>query len=190
MPAVAKPKNTHAPNDPTMFDGQALAPHGSQEQYYKLMLQQKRMELATSGLSADERKVIQQPSDLDMLTAKILVKLKVMADHDPYLNTLRAITGKEGREDIAEDLAVRHYNKHITDYYVGGVVDSEFTGAVVGGRDATRRDLAAATTEGAPKAGVYGSRGLTKAAFNPPATPDVGAILSPILDLFFARRAA
>ena len=183
MPSVAKPKNTSAPNDPTMFDGQALAPHGSQEQYYKLMLQQKRMELATSGLSADERKVIQQPSDLDMLTAKILVKLKVMADHDPYLNTLRAITGKEGREDIAEDLAVRHYNKHITDYYVGGVVDSEFTGEVVTGRNATRTALAEKTTNAAAKAGVYGSRGLTKSAFEPAQVPDIVASLKGLLGL-------
>ena len=142
MPVVAKPKNTHAPNDSTIYDGQATA-HGSQEQYYRLKLQQKRMEMATSGLTEAEREVMTQPSDLDMLTAKILVKLKTFSDHDPYLNTLRAITGKESREDIAEDLATRHYNKHITDYYVGQVVDSDFTGGVVDGRNGVRQGLIA-----------------------------------------------
>jgi len=171
MPVVAKPKNSHAPNDPTIYDGQATA-HGSQEQYYKLKLQQKRMEMATSGLTREEREVMTQPSDLDMLTAKILVKLKTYSDHDPYLNTLRAITGKESREDIAEDLATRHYNKHITDYYVSQVVDSDFTGGVVNGRNGVRaglinqvlgapdgsgRRLATVTAGGGAAAGIAGA---------------------------------
>jgi hypothetical protein len=148
MPSVAKPKNTHAPNDPTAVDGQAMT-HGSQEQYYKLMLQDLKIKKATAGLSKAEVAVIDQPSDLDMLTAKILVKLKTFADHDPYLNTLRAITGKEGREDIAEDLAVRHYNKHITDYYVSEVVDSDFTRGVVNGRRDVRNSLGGIIRSGA-----------------------------------------
>ena len=175
MPAVAKPKNSHAPNDPTLYDGAALAPHGSQEQYYKLLLQKERMDRATGGLSAAEKAVVQQPSDLDMLTAKILVKLKTMADHAPYLNTLRAITGKESREDIAEDLATRHYNKHITDYYVAGVVDSAFTGQVIGGRGNVRRALRGQVLAGGGDAMLGG--GLTHAAPTP-ADATVGGLLT------------
>jgi hypothetical protein len=154
--------------------------HGSQEQYYKLLLQQKKMELATAGLSKAEQSVINQPSDLDMLTAKILVKLKTFSDHDPYLNTLRAITGKEGREDIAEDLAVRHYNKHITDFYVSEVVDSGFTAGVVNGRSAIRNAVKSLTNAGGDKAtgGAFLYGGLTHS----------GAFVAPSADLLAAVR--
>ena len=182
MPSVAKPKNTHAPNDPTALDGAAMT-HGSQEQYWKLKLQQERMTLATAGLSEAEKKVINQPSDLDMLTAKILVKLKTFADHDPYLNTLRAITGKESREDIAEDLAVRHYNKHITDYYVSEVVDSSFTAGVVNGRQAVRGALQ----------GVALAAGGTKATgggFQYGGLAHAGTFAAPGADALAALRAA
>jgi hypothetical protein len=105
-----------------------------------------------------------------MLTAKILVKLKTMADHAPYLNTLRAITGKESREDMAEDLATRHYNKHITDYYVSGVVDSGFTKDVVDGRSGGRTALAGAVLRaaGAGADPAFGG-GLTHAGYQAPA---------------------
>jgi hypothetical protein len=135
-PAVAKPKNTRAPNDPTIYDNTKVG--SLQDEYYRIKLLQMKMDNATEGLSEKEKKVMKQPSDLDMLTAKILIKLKTYADHDPLLNTYRAITGKEGREEIAQDLATRHYNKYITDHYIGKVVNSDFTGKVVEGRDGVR----------------------------------------------------
>ena len=139
--AIAKPKNTRAPNDPTLYDNMRVG--SVQDEYYRMKLLQMKMETATAGLSAREQEVMKQPSDLDMLTAKILIKLKTMADHDPYLNTYRAITGKESREDIAQDLATRHYNKHITDFYIGQVVNSDFTAKVVKGRDTVRNGFKA-----------------------------------------------
>lgn len=137
-PAVAKPKNTKAPNDPTIYDNTKVG--SLQDEYYRIKLLQMKMDNATAGLSEAEKAVMKQPSDLDMLTAKILIKLKTMADHDPYLNTYRAITGKESREEIASDLATRHYNKHITDHYIGQVVNSDFTKDVVSGRDTVRSE--------------------------------------------------
>jgi hypothetical protein len=168
-PAVAKPKNTRAPNDPTIYDNTKVG--SLQDEYYRIKLLQMKMDNATAGLSEAEKAVMKQPSDLDMLTAKILIKLKTMADHDPYLNTYRAITGKEGREEIASDLATRHYNKHITDHYIGQVVNSDFTSNVVAGRDGVRSKA---------KAAVLGANGLTTQTVGGGAAPDV---LKAFLDL-------
>lgn len=145
MSAVAKPKNTKAPNDPTIYDNMKIG--SLQDEYYRIKLLQMKMDNATAGLSDKEKEVMKQPSDLDMLTAKILVKLKTYSDHDPLLNTYRAITGKEGREEIAQDLATRHYNKHITDFYIGQVVNSDFTGKVVKARDTIRTGLGASVLQ-------------------------------------------
>jgi len=144
-PAIAKQKNNKAPNDPTVFDNMSMG--NLQNEYYRIKLLKMKMEDATQGLSEKEQEVMKQPSDLDMLTAKILLKLKTLADHDPHLNTYRAITGKESREEIASDLATRHYNKFITDKYIGELVNSQFTNNVVSGRDGVRRDLGAAVLE-------------------------------------------
>lgn len=173
-PAVAKPKNTKAPNDPTIYDNTKVG--SLQDEYYRIKLLQMKMDNATAGLSAKEKEVMKQPSDLDMLTAKILIKLKTYADHDPLLNTYRAITGKEGREEIAQDLATRHYNKHITDLYIGKVVNSDFTANVVKGRDTVRTSLVGDVLTGGSK------DGLTKPDQGS-APPDVLATLKTLLGI-------
>jgi len=175
--AVAKPKNTKAPNDPTIYDNTKVG--SVQDEYYRMKLLQMKMDNATQGLSDKEKDVMKQPSDLDMLTAKILIKLKTMADHDPYLNTYRAITGKESREEIAQDLATRHYNKHITDHYIGQVVNSDFTAKVVGGRDGVRKGLAG---------GVLGADKLTSTEASDSKAVDVVQSLTGVFDMFFPRR--
>ena len=156
-PAVAKPKNTKAPNDPTIYDNTKIG--SLQDEYYRIKLLQMKMDNATAGLSDKEKEVMKQPSDLDMLTAKILIKLKTLADHDPYLNTYRAITGKEGREEIAADLATRHYNKYITDHYIGQVVNSSFTENVVKSRNGVRDGFGKGGTKS-----VLGADGPTNTA--------------------------
>jgi hypothetical protein len=175
-PAVAKPKNTRAPNDPTIYDNTKIG--SLQDEYYRIKLLQMKMDNATAGLSAKEKEVMKQPSDLDMLTAKILIKLKTMADHDPYLNTYRAITGKESREEMAADLATRHYNKHITDHYIGQVVNSDFTKDVVDGRDGVRAKFKA----GGASAVLTGA-GLTAAGVAADAPVDIVAALRTALGL-------
>ncbi len=167
MSAVAKPKNTKAPNDPTIYDNMKIG--SLQDEYYRIKLLQMKMDNATAGLSDKEKEVMKQPSDLDMLTAKILVKLKTYSDHDPLLNTYRAITGKEGREEIAQDLATRHYNKHITDFYIGKVVNSDFTAKVVENRDTVRTGLGGT---------VLGADGLTKREAGGGAPPDLVALFA------------
>lgn len=140
MPAVAKPKNTKAPNDPTIYDNTKVG--SLQDEYYRIKLMNLKMEQATAGLSQREQEVMKQPSDLDMLTAKVLVKLKTFSDHDPLLNTFRAITGKESREEMAADLATRHYNKYITDHYIGKVLNTTKAGEIVSARDTVRGSFA------------------------------------------------
>jgi hypothetical protein len=161
--AVAKPKNTKAPNDPTLYDQTKVS--NLQDEYYRIKLMKLKMEEATQGLSAKEQEVLKQPSDLDMLTAKILVKLKTYADHDPYLNTFRAITGKESREEIAQDLATRHYNKVITDKYIGQLMNTTKASSIVDSRSTIRSGYttggsAVLGADGLPTSDFTGDRGL------------------------------
>ena len=116
----ASMKNSKAPAIKTHYD--ILSSKNSQDEYYKLMIQEKRMEKARGSLSQDEKNALELASDLDILTCKILVKLKVLPDFHPELNTMRALTGMESREDIAKSLAEKHYNKAIVDRFVGKYV--------------------------------------------------------------------
>ena len=116
-------KNSKAPAVKTHYD--LLQGDDSQQEYYKLKVQQLRMDKASSSLTAEEKSAMELASDLDVLTCKILVKLKILPDFHPELNTMRAITGMESREDIARELAVKHYNKAVVDRFVKKYVSVE-----------------------------------------------------------------
>lgn len=116
-------KNSRAPAQKTDYD--ILGGGDSQSEYYKLKIAKLRMENAASSLSQPEKRAMELASDLDVLTAKILVKLKLLPDFHPELNTMRAITGMEDRENIARELAVKHYNKAVVDRFVRKYVSVE-----------------------------------------------------------------
>jgi hypothetical protein len=122
-------RNSKAPAVKTHYD--LLDAGDSQNEYYKLKIQQLRMEKAQSSLSAEEKQAMNLASDLDVLTCKILVKLKILPDFHPELNTMRAITGMESREDIARELAVKHYNKAVVDRFVKKYVSVEGVNTVL-----------------------------------------------------------
>ena len=129
MPTVM---NTHAPTVATDYD--VLGGRNSMGEYYKLKLEKERIDnVMTQGfLNADEKKALMLSSDLDILTTKILAKLKVESDYSPLLNTMRALTGHEDRADIARELATRHYNKSVTDHFVNKFVNIEKTNDLLG----------------------------------------------------------
>lgn len=122
-------KNSKAPAVKTHYD--LLDGGDSQNEYYKLKVQQLRMDKASSSLTAEEKTAMELASDLDVLTCKILVKLKILPDFHPELNTMRAITGMESREDIARELAVKHYNKAVVDRFVKKYVSVEGVNTVL-----------------------------------------------------------
>jgi len=122
-------KNSKAPAVKTHYD--LLDAGDSQNEYYKLKVQQLRMDKASSSLNAEEKQAMELASDLDVLTCKILVKLKILPDFHPELNTMRAITGMESREDIARELAVKHYNKAVVDRFVKKYVSVEGVNTVL-----------------------------------------------------------
>lgn len=119
--------NKRAPTVPSHYD--ILSPKSSMEEYYRLKIDDLRTQKAEASglLSAKEKEALQMTSDLDLLTTKILVKLKVLSDYDPLLNTMRSLTGHEDRQDIARELAVRHYNKSVTDHFVSQFVTTSNT---------------------------------------------------------------
>jgi hypothetical protein len=129
MPTVV---NKKAPTVATDYD--LLGGRDSMAEYYKLKLEELRSEkISDAGfLSEPEKKALQMTSDLDILTTKVLAKLKVLSDYDPVLNTMRALTGHEDRSDIARELATRHYNKSVTDHFVGKFVDVGRTDRLLG----------------------------------------------------------
>jgi hypothetical protein len=122
-------KNSKAPAVKTHYD--LLEGADSQNEYYKLKVQQLRMEKASSSLTNEEKQAMELASDLDVLTCKILVKLKILPDFHPELNTMRAITGMESREDIARELAIKHYNKAVVDRFVKKYVSVEGVNTVL-----------------------------------------------------------
>lgn len=134
--------NKKAPTVATDYD--ILGGRDSMAEYYKIKLEKQRSKEAGAQLSDIERRALEMPSDLDILTTKILVKLKVLSDYDPLLNTMRALTGHEDRTDIARELATRHYNKSVTDHFVGQFVSTTQTSQLLGalGRDRTDADFA------------------------------------------------
>jgi hypothetical protein len=122
-------RNSKAPSVKTHYD--LLEGGDSQNEYYKLKVQQLRMDKASSSLTSEEKQAMELASDLDVLTCKILVKLKILPDFHPELNTMRAITGMESREDIARELAVKHYNKAVVDRFVKKYVSVEGVNTVL-----------------------------------------------------------
>jgi len=179
--AVSSMKNSKAPTTPTHYD--IMGGNDSQSEYYKLKIQQLRMEKASNGLNASEKEALQLASDLDVLTAKILVKLKVLPDFHPELNTMRAITGQESREEIARELAIKHYNKAVVDRFVKKYVSVEGVDSVLndqqsGGRSRIGQALGLSgggldeAWSGSPSftAGTWG----TLAGLLPKAVSDVG----------------
>jgi len=124
--------NKKAPTVATDYD--LLSGRDSMAEFYKLQLEDLRSKkIAAAGfLSAKEQEALTLTSDLDILTTKILCKLKVLSDYDPTLNTMRALTGHEDRTDIARELATRHYNKSVTDYFVSQFVDTTRTNTLLG----------------------------------------------------------
>lgn len=124
--------NKKAPTVATDYD--LLGGRDSMAEYYKLKLEELRAEKigAAGFLSPKEKEALQLTSDLDILTTKVLAKLKVLSDYDPMLNTMRALTGHEDRADIARELATRHYNKSVTDHFVSKFVDTDRTNRLLG----------------------------------------------------------
>ena len=124
--------NKKAPTVATDYD--LLGGRDSMAEYYKLKLEELRAEKigAAGFLSPKEKEALQLTSDLDILTTKVLAKLKVLSDYDPILNTMRALTGHEDRADIARELATRHYNKSVTDHFVSRFVDTNRTNKLLG----------------------------------------------------------
>jgi hypothetical protein len=124
--------NKKAPTVATDYD--LLSGRDSQAEYYKLMLEGLRSKKINEAgfLSPSEQKALELTSDLDILTTKVLAKLKVLSDYDPTLNTMRALTGHEDRSDIARELATRHYNKSVTDHFVSKFVDTDRTNRLLG----------------------------------------------------------
>jgi hypothetical protein len=130
-------KNSKAPAVKTHYD--LLDAGDSQNEYYKLKVQQLRMDKASSSLNEEEKRAMELASDLDVLTCKILVKLKILPDFHPELNTMRAITGMESREDIARELAVKHYNKAVVDRFVKKYVSVEGVNTVLNAQQTNLR---------------------------------------------------
>ena len=124
--------NKKAPTVATDYD--ILGGRDSMAEYYKLKLEELRADKVSAAgfLSPKEKEALQLSSDLDILTTKVLAKLKVLSDYDPTLNTMRALTGHEDRADIARELATRHYNKSVTDHFVSKFVDTNRTNALLG----------------------------------------------------------
>ena len=122
--------NKKAPAVGTDFD--LLGGKDSQAEYYKLKLEEMRIKNAEGTLTSGETQALKQMSDLDVLTVKILAKLKVLSDYDPELNTMRALTGHDDRSDIARELATRHYNKAVTDHFVSKFVNVDKTNQLLG----------------------------------------------------------
>jgi hypothetical protein len=124
--------NKKAPTVATDYD--LLGGRDSMQEFYKLQLEDLRSrKIAEAGfLSAEETTALKMTSDLDILTTKILAKLKVLSDYDPTLNTMRALTGHEDRVDIARELATRHYNKSVTDHFVSKFIDTSRTNRLLG----------------------------------------------------------
>jgi len=142
MSETAGMANKKAPAVGTKYD---IGGGDSQAEYYKLKIAELRLNNAMkSGLSAAEKKAMELSSDLDMLTAKILVKLKILPDFHPELNTMRAITGMESREDIARELAVKHYNKAVVDRFVSKYVSVGGANDVLDEQQSSLRDKIAA----------------------------------------------
>ena len=133
MPTVM---NKRAPTVATDYD--VLGGRDSMAEYYKLKLEEQRVAnvMKQGFLSEGEKDALSLSSDLDILTTKILAKLKVESDYSPLLNTMRALTGHEDRADIARELATRHYNKSVTDHFVSKFVDIERTNNLLGFSDA------------------------------------------------------
>ena len=135
MPETAGMSAKKAPAVGTHYD---MGAPDSAAEYYKLRIAEIRMANASNSLNDGEKQALKLSSDLDVLTVKILVKLKLLPDFHPELNTMRAITGMESREDIARELAVKHYNKAVVDRFVkkyvsvdgaNSVLDTQQTGA-------------------------------------------------------------
>jgi hypothetical protein len=124
--------NKKAPAVATDYD--LLSGRDSMAEFYKLQLEDLRSrKIAAAGfLSPKEQEALTLTSDLDILTTKILCKLKVLSDYDPLLNTMRALTGHEDRMDISRELATRHYNKSVTDHFVSQFVDTSKTNSLLG----------------------------------------------------------
>jgi hypothetical protein len=165
MPETAGMANKKAPAVKTDYD--LLAGADSQAEYYKLKIAEMRMKNAASGLTKAEKKAMELASDLDVLTAKILVKLKILPDFHPELNTMRAITGMEAREDIARELAVKHYNKAVVDRFVSKYVSVAGANDVLDEQQSSVRDaIAGSLGYAAPSATTGGDGKFAKGAFD------------------------
>ena len=157
MPTVM---NKRAPTVATDYD--VLGGRDSMAEYYKLKLEELRTERVKDQgfLSPSEKDALMLTSDLDILTTKILAKLKVESDYSPLLNTMRALTGHEERADIARELATRHYNKSVTDHFVSKFVDIDRTNNLLGfgaggrGTEGERQRLAGSIGGGNSWAGL------------------------------------
>ena len=157
MSETAGMANKKAPAVGTKYD---LAAGDSQSEYYKLKIAELRLNNAMkSGLTAAEKKAMELSSDLDMLTAKILVKLKILPDFHPELNTMRAITGMESREDIARELAVKHYNKAVVDRFVSKYVSVGGANDVLDEQQTQVRDAIAKKLNYQPATSTQGGNG-------------------------------
>ena len=157
MSETAGMANKKAPAVGTKYD---LGASDSQNEYYKLKIAQLRLDNAMkSGLTKAEKKAMELSSDLDMLTAKILVKLKILPDFHPELNTMRAITGMESREDIARELAVKHYNKAVVDRFVSKYVSVGGANDVLDEQQTSVRDAIAGSLGYAVASSTQGGNG-------------------------------
>jgi len=125
MPKVTETGNTShlghktAPNTATHYD--FMGASDPKSEYYRLKLNQLKLEANKHALTDAEQKALQLNSDLDLLETKTLAKLKVKSDME--MAPLRAVSGHESREDIARWMAERYFNKKTVDEVVNGVMN-------------------------------------------------------------------
>ena len=132
----------HAPNTATVNDFM-LDGENAKEAYYKLKTMNLRLKAAEASLTEEEKQAVQRSSDLDVLAVKILAKLKVKPELE--INSLRAVTGMQSREDIAMYLARQYFDKVTVDRVVKEYVDESKVGAILDAQVAAQKSLGGAS---------------------------------------------
>jgi len=161
-----KLSKNHAPNTATVQDVM-LDGENAKEAYYKLKTMNLRLKAAEHALTTEERQAVQMSSDLDILAVKILAKLKVKPELE--INSLRAVTGLQSREDIAMYLARQYFDKVTVDRVVKEYVDEKKVGDILDAQKTAQKSLDNANVGKAIKgtwgtlAGVAGTFGFTPA---------------------------
>ena len=109
------PKDEH-PNDLLNAKKQS-----TKDQYYSFMLRQEKLR-AIENLNAEEQflddeetKALSSISELEKLELKVLGRLMQLSDVSPQLLQVKAITGKDSREEIAHALADMYYRKYMVE---------------------------------------------------------------------------